>query len=111
MADWDTTLPFLGDLPRPEGEGYYLSPAVVANVDNDMRIAREEIFGPVAAALVVDGNIVAAAQEERFSRKKHDARVPVNAIRYCLEAAGLKRGDQDRPFFRRAAHARRPQRL
>ena len=38
-----------------------------------------------AAALVVDGQIVAAAQEERFSRKKHDSRFPHHAIRYCLE--------------------------
>jgi carbamoyltransferase len=38
-----------------------------------------------AAALVVDGQIVAAAQEERFSRQKHDARFPRHAVRYCLE--------------------------
>ena len=38
-----------------------------------------------AAALVVDGEIVAAAQEERFTRKKHDHDFPVNAIGYCLE--------------------------
>ena len=38
-----------------------------------------------AAALVTDGHIVAAAQEERFSRRKHDARFPVNALRYCLD--------------------------
>ncbi|HYF47524.1 MAG TPA: carbamoyltransferase N-terminal domain-containing protein, partial [Acidimicrobiales bacterium] len=37
-----------------------------------------------AAALVVDGQIVAAAQEERFTRKKHDASFPTNAIAYCL---------------------------
>ncbi|MGL5508239.1 MAG: carbamoyltransferase N-terminal domain-containing protein, partial [Microcoleaceae cyanobacterium] len=37
-----------------------------------------------AAALVIDGEIIAAAQEERFSRKKHDARFPKNAIAYCL---------------------------
>ncbi len=42
-----------------------------------------------AAALVVDGRIVAAAQEERFTRKKHDAGFPNHAIAYCLEAAGL----------------------
>src|SRR6202795_2031158 len=42
-----------------------------------------------AAALVTDGHIVAAAQEERFSRKKHDARFPVNALRYCLDEAGI----------------------
>ncbi len=41
-----------------------------------------------AAALVGDGEIVAAAQEERFTRKKHDARFPEQAVRYCLEAAG-----------------------
>ncbi len=48
-----------------------------------------------AAALVVDGKIVAAAQEERFSRKKHDAAFPVQAIRYCLEYAGLELKDID----------------
>ncbi len=42
-----------------------------------------------AAALVVDGHIVAAAQEERFSRKKHDARFPAGAISYCLAEAGV----------------------
>ena len=39
-----------------------------------------------AAALVRDGALVAAAQEERFTRRKHDDRLPVNAIRYCLQA-------------------------
>jgi carbamoyltransferase len=43
-----------------------------------------------AAALIVDGQIVAAAQEERFTRKKHDHEFPTNAINYCLEQAGLK---------------------
>src|SRR5688572_26277236 len=43
-----------------------------------------------AAALVVDGQIVAAAQEERFSRKKHDDRFPQQAVAYCLEEAGLR---------------------
>lgn len=42
-----------------------------------------------AAALVVDGEIVAAAQEERFSRRKHDDRFPRQSVQYCLEAAGL----------------------
>ena len=42
-----------------------------------------------AAALLCDGQIVAAAQEERFSRKKHDARFPQLSIRYCLEEAGI----------------------
>ena len=43
-----------------------------------------------AAALVEDGRIVAAAQEERFSRRKHDARFPHHAIEYCLGEAGVK---------------------
>ena len=42
-----------------------------------------------AAALVRDGDIVAAAQEERFTRKRHDERFPENAARYCLEVAGI----------------------
>ena len=42
-----------------------------------------------AAALVVDGEIVAAAQEERFTRTKHDHEFPVHAIQYCLDEAGL----------------------
>lgn len=46
-----------------------------------------------AAAIVSDGEIVAAAQEERFSRKKHDARFPAHAIRSCLDVAGLSFAD------------------
>jgi len=42
-----------------------------------------------AAALIVDGRIVAAAQEERFTRKKHDYRFPENAVNYCLKEAGI----------------------
>jgi len=42
-----------------------------------------------AAALVLNGNIVAAAQEERFTRKKHDDGFPANAIQYCLDEAGI----------------------
>jgi len=42
-----------------------------------------------AACLVVDGEIVAAAQEERFTRRKHDHRFPTEAVRYCLAEAGL----------------------
>ena len=42
-----------------------------------------------AAALVVDGQIVAAAQEERFTRKKHDADFPIHSVEYCLKYAGI----------------------
>jgi carbamoyltransferase len=52
-----------------------------------------------AAALVVDGRIVAAAQEERFTRKKHDAGFPVNAVAYCLEAAELTSDQLDYVVF------------
>lgn len=52
-----------------------------------------------AAALVEDGVIVAAAQEERFSRKKHDARFPVNALHYCLQQVGVGLEGIDRVVF------------
>jgi carbamoyltransferase len=52
-----------------------------------------------AAALVVDGKIIAAAQEERFTRKKHDAGFPGHAVRYCLEQAGLEIEDLDHVAF------------
>jgi carbamoyltransferase len=52
-----------------------------------------------AAALVQDGRVVAAAQEERFTRKKHDAGFPAHAIAYCLEAAALKGPDVDFVVF------------
>src|SRR5215210_2673972 len=48
-----------------------------------------------AAALVRDGTIVAAAQEERFTRKKHDASFPANALRYCVQEASIAWGDID----------------
>src|SRR5262249_13316415 len=43
-----------------------------------------------AACVVVDGKVVAAAQEERFTRKKHDHNFPIHAARYCLDEAGLR---------------------
>lgn len=52
-----------------------------------------------AAALVQDGDIVAAAQEERFTRKKHDARFPHFAVDYCLREAGLKMSEVDFVVF------------
>jgi carbamoyltransferase len=52
-----------------------------------------------AAALVEDVAVVAAAQEERFSRKKHDARFPRHAVAYCLEEAGITLEDLDCVVF------------
>jgi carbamoyltransferase len=52
-----------------------------------------------AAALVVDGETIAAAQEERFTRKKHDPDFPARAVAYCLAEAGLKPADLDYVAF------------
>lgn len=52
-----------------------------------------------AAALVVDGEIIAAAQEERFTRIKHDFNFPENAVKFCLDYAGLKMADIDYAVF------------
>ena len=59
-----------------------------------------------AAALLRDGEIVAAAQEERFSRRKHDARFPAHAMQYCLDEAGAALDDltsivfYEKPFLK-----------
>jgi carbamoyltransferase len=52
-----------------------------------------------AAALVVDGELVAAVQEERFTRKKHDSAFPTHAVAYCLESAGLTPSEVDYVAF------------
>ena len=52
-----------------------------------------------AAALVIDGRIVAAAQEERFTRIKHDSAFPTHAIDFCLKQGGLSSGDLDYVAF------------
>ncbi len=52
-----------------------------------------------AAALVEDGEVIAAAQEERFSRKKHDSKFPHRAIRWCLESSATRPGDLDLVAF------------
>ena len=52
-----------------------------------------------AAALIQDGGILAAAQEERFTRRKHDDRFPTNAIGYCLKDAGISPKEIDHVVF------------
>jgi carbamoyltransferase len=52
-----------------------------------------------AAALLIDGKVVAAVEEERFTRQKHEGRAPVNSIRFCLKQAGLKPSDIDHVAF------------
>ena len=59
-----------------------------------------------AACIIKDGKILAAAQEERFTRKKHDQSFPSNAIKYCLKEANIKATDlkliafYDKPFLK-----------
>jgi len=59
-----------------------------------------------AAAIIVDGKVIAAAQEERFTRKKHDSSFPINACRYVLQEAGLNYKDlaavafYEKPFLK-----------
>ena len=52
-----------------------------------------------AAALLIDGKIIAAAQEERFTRKKHDEQYPFNAVQYLLNTSKLKLSDIDHIVF------------
>lgn len=52
-----------------------------------------------AAALVIDGRLVAAAQEERFSRKKHDRNFPSNSVRFCLRHSGIDAEELDAVVF------------
>lgn len=56
-------------------------------------------YHDAAAAILQDGNIVAAAQEERFTRKKHDASFPENAIRFCLDYSGIALDELDAIAF------------
>ncbi|MDP3725793.1 MAG: carbamoyltransferase [bacterium] len=56
-------------------------------------------YHDAAAALLIDGEIVAAAQEERFTRKKHDANFPEHAVTYCLKSRGLTIDDIDHVVF------------
>lgn len=57
------------------------------------------LYHDAAASIVIDGEIIAAAQEERFTRIKHDLRMPVNAINYCLKEAGIKKESVDIVVF------------
>jgi carbamoyltransferase len=57
------------------------------------------LYHDSAAALVRDGEIIAAAQEERFSRKKHDERLPLGAMTWCLEEGGVGKNDLDAVVF------------
>ncbi|MEY4129483.1 MAG: hypothetical protein RIS81_1232, partial [Actinomycetota bacterium] len=57
------------------------------------------LYHDSAACLIKDGEIIAAAQEERFSRKKHDSRLPRHATDYCLTEAGITAAQLDHVVF------------
>jgi carbamoyltransferase len=67
--------------------------------DNTYILGISCFYHDSAACLVRDGKILAAAQEERFTRKKHDPKFPKNAIKYCLEEAGIAIQDLDHVVF------------
>lgn len=68
-------------------------------MDNKVILGISAYYHDSAAAIVVDGKIAAAAQEERFTRKKHDARFPESAVRHCLREAGMTLADVDYVAF------------
>lgn len=79
---------FTGGTGDPH-QGFRRGTLHLYNILTDMRILGISCFyHDSAAALVEDGRIIAAAQEERFTRKKHDDDFPINAIRYCLGQGG-----------------------
>ena len=56
-------------------------------------------FHDASAALIEDGVLVAAAEEERFTRKKHDFEYPHNAVKFCLDQGGITGKDLDHVVF------------
>ena len=63
------------------------------NLINNYILGLSCYYHDSAAALINNGEIIAAAQEERFSRKKHDSRFPKNAVSYCLKSQGISLSD------------------
>jgi len=96
----------MGTLEREYGVGRrFAYPDAAAKTMTQLAGKRTAILGisafyhDSAAAIVVDGEIVAAAQEERFTRKKHDPGFPSHAVDYCVQAAGLTPDDLDYIVF------------
>jgi carbamoyltransferase len=83
--DWPGNIRYLG-----ESKGRVLMPAI---------LGISSFYHDSAATLVVDGNIIAAAQEERFTRIKHDCNFPLNALNYCLAEGGLTPDKLDAVVF------------
>jgi carbamoyltransferase len=72
-----------------------MRPAAPASGGSTRILGISAFYHDAAASLVIDGQIVAAAQEERFTRVKHDHRFPINAIEYCLKEAHISIADLD----------------
>ena len=68
-------------------------------MSNDTILGISAFYHDSAAALVRDGRVVAAAQEERFSRRKHDERFPAEAVKFCLAEAGITASDLSHVVF------------
>src|SRR5215467_12975214 len=88
---------WLDSMPTPSS-GPMSTKAVGARVE--MKVLGLSFgFHDAAAALLIDGCIVAAGQEERFTRIKHDADFPRNAIEFCLRQAGISISDVDQVVY------------
>jgi len=74
-------------------------PNIVSGGSSGTILGISAYYHDSAAALISRGELIAAAQEERFSRKKHDARFPQQAIRYCLYEAAIALTDLDYIVF------------
>jgi carbamoyltransferase len=72
---------------------------IAYNTDNMNILGISAFYHDSAAALVRNGEIIGAAQEERFTRKKHDNRFPINSVEYCLQAGGIDAGQLDYVVF------------
>ena len=88
----------MSDSPRLFSSGYEKSRSEYLGLSMNI-LGISCFYHDSAAALVRDGNILAAAQEERFTRKKHDPRFPQNAIKYCLTEARITIQDLDYVVF------------
>ena len=81
--------------PSPSGTGISQPAKVVHRRTSVEILGISAFYHDSAACLVVDGEIIAAAQEERFTRIKHDHNFPVHAARYCLREAGISAEELD----------------
>ena len=80
--------------PRLSSSAIYLYNILVTSI-----LGISAFYHDSAAAIIIDGNIIAAAQEERFSRKKHDPRYPFHAVKYVLEESNLSLNEVDHIVF------------